>query len=121
MRRVTSIFLVGLVSLACAGSLHAGAGPTDEDDTTFEVDFFNGSSSAGTVYVNGNSVCTLAVKQSCDQDLAKSGGSYATVFRSADGSEVSRSIDASTCGDEGAVNFDISDNGVDITCNGWAF
>src|SRR5579872_2865762 len=78
----------------------------DEDDNSYEVDFYNHAGDSGTVILDGNTVCTLAMKQYCSQTLQKSSGRHTAVFHATAGYQVSESFDASTCGDIPAINFD---------------
>ena len=120
MSRV-SYFLAGFLVLS-AGALYTGAVAADDDaDDTYDVDFFNFAGDSGTVILDGNIVCTLEMKQSCTQTLQKTSGRHTAVFHATAGYQVSESFDASTCDDGESINFDIRDDHVDITCNGFAF
>lgn len=119
MSRITRLFLAGILILG-AGALYPGAVAADGDDT-YDVDFYNQAGDSGTVYLDGTAVCTLAMKQYCSQTLAKSSGRHTATFHATAGYEVSESFDASTCEDGEAVNFDIYDNHVEISCNGFGF
>ncbi len=70
--------------------------------------------------LDGNTVCTLAMKQYCSRTLQKSSGRHTAVFHATAGYQVSESFDAGTCDDGAAINFDIYDDRVEITCNGLA-
>lgn len=116
-----SHFLV-VVFILGTGVLYTGAtAADDEDDSSYEVDFYNHAGDSGAVILDGNTVCTLAMKQSCSQTLQKSSGRHTAVFHATAGYQVSESFDASTCGDIPAINFDIYDDRVEITCNGLVF
>ena len=113
--------LLGVFILG-AGALYAGlVAADDDDDSTYEVDFYNRAGDSGTVIPDGKSVCSLAMKQYCSQTLGKASGHHTAVFHATAGYQVSESFDAGTCSDEGAINFDIYDDHVEITCNGLAF
>ena len=113
-------FLAGVFVLV-AGALHADAVVADDDDNTYDVDFYNHAGDGGTVILDGNTVCTLAMKQRCSQTLQKSSGRHTAVFHATAGYQVSESFDAGTCPDGAAINFDIYDDRVEITCNGFGF
>lgn len=116
-----SCLLAGVFVLG-AGALYTDAtAADDEDDNTYEVDFYNQAGDSGTVLLDGKAVCTLEMKQSCDQTLAKNSGRHTAVFHATAGYQVSESFDASTCGDIPAINFDIYDDHVELSCNGLAF
>lgn len=121
MSRSSSLFLAGLVVALGAGALHAAPVPADDDGDTYDVDFYNQAGDSGTVYLDGNTVCTLAMKQYCSQTLQKTSGRHTAVFHATAGYQVSESFDAGTCEDEEAINFDIYDDHVQITCNGLGF
>lgn len=122
MSRSNSLFLAGLVVALGAGALYAGAAVADDDEeTTYDVDFYNHAGDSGTVILDGNTVCTLAMKQYCSQTLQKASGRHTAVFHATAGYQVSESFDASTCDEGEAINFDIYDDHVEITCNGLAF
>ena len=121
MSRSSSLFLAGLVVALGAGALHAAPVPADDDGDTYDVDFYNQAGDSGTVYLDGNTVCTLAMKQYCSQTLQKTSGRHTAVFHATAGYQVSESFDAGTCEDGEAINFDIYDDHVQITCNGLGF
>ena len=110
---LASAFILG-------GAVFAGGLAADEDDS-YDVDFYNHAGDSGTVILDGNSVCTLAMKQNCTETLQKSSGRHTAVFHATAGYQVSESFDADTCEDGEAINFDIYDDHVEITCNGLAF
>ncbi|MGH9553759.1 MAG: hypothetical protein ACRD3W_30545 [Terriglobales bacterium] len=114
-RLFVAIFVLG-AGLLCTGPVAA-----DDEDTTYDVDFYNHAGDSGTVYLDGKSVCSLEMKQYCSQTLDKSSGHHTAVFHATAGYEVSESFDAGTCDEGEAINFDIYDNHVEITCNGLAF
>ena len=123
MSRESYILLAGLFFLG-AGTSHAVVADDDDDtETTYDVDFYNGAGDSGTVYLDGNAICNLEMKQSCSQTLAKAGGRHTAVFRATAGYQVSETFDAGTCGQYpgASVNFDIYDDRVEITCNGLSF
>jgi hypothetical protein len=121
MSRGGHLFLAGVFILG-AGALHADAPAADDDtETRYDVDFYNLAGDSGIVYLDGNAVCTLAMKQSCSQTLEKSSGRHTAVFHATAGYQVSESFDAGTCEDGEAINFDIYDDRVEITCNGLDF
>src|SRR5690242_5863514 len=119
MSRASHFLVVFLV--LCAGALYAAPTPADDDDDTYDVDFYNHAGDSGTVLLDGNAVCTLAMKQSCSQTLQKSSGRHTAVFHATAGYQVSESFDAGTCDEGEAINFDIYDDRVEVTCNGLAF
>ena len=121
MSRLSRLLLAALVIALGAGTLHAGPILTDEDDNSYDVDFYNETSSEGTVYLDGNSVCTLSPRQYCSKTLAKSSGSHTGLFHASTGHELSQTFDADTCGDRGSVSLAIYDDHVEVTCNGFAF
>jgi hypothetical protein len=119
MPRLNRLGLAALVIALGAGI--SGAVAADDDDDSYDVDFYNHAGDSGTVILDGNVVCSLAMKQNCSQTLQKSSGSHRAVFHATAGYEVSESFDAGTCADKGAVSFDIYDDHVEISCNGLAF
>ena len=121
MAHSSRLFLAGLIVTLGAGALYVGAAAADDDDTTYDVDFYNQAGDSGTVYLDGNAVCTLAIKQYCSQTLQKTSGHHTAVFHATAGYQVSESFDASTCDEGEAINFDIYDDRVEITCNGLGF
>lgn len=115
-------YLLAGVCVLGAGALYTGpAVADDEDDNTYDVDFYNHAGDSGTVLLDGKSVCSLAMKQYCNQTLAKDSGRHTAVFHATAGYQVSESFDAGTCEEGEAINFDIYDDHVKITCNGLAF
>ncbi|HEV2321917.1 MAG TPA: hypothetical protein VGT42_06080 [Gammaproteobacteria bacterium] len=115
-------FLLAGVFILGAGALYAGTtAADDEGDNTYDVDFYNHAGDSGTVILDGNTVCTLAMKQYCSQTLAKNSGHHTAVFHATAGYQVSESFDAGTCEEGEAINFDIYDDHAEITCNGLAF
>ena len=114
--------LLAIFFILGSGALYAGAtAADDEDDNSYDVTFYNHAGDSGTVILDGNSVCTLAMKQHCSQTLQKASGRHTAVFHATAGYQVSESFDAGTCGDVPDINFDIYDDHVEITCNGLAF
>ena len=121
MPSTARLLLAALIIALGAGVLGTAALAADDDDDTYDVDFYNHAGDGGTVYLDGNAVCTLAMKESCSQTLQKTSGSHRAVFHAIAGYEVSESFDAGTCEDGEAINFDIYDDHVEITCNGLMF
>ena len=122
MSRHNRLFLAGLVVALGAGALYAGAAAADDDEeTTYDVDFYNHAGDSGTVILDGNTVCTLEMKQYCSQTLQKASGRHTAIFHASAGYQVSESFDAGTCDEGEAINFDIYDDHVEITCNGLGF
>ena len=123
MRQAAYLFLTG--ALVLAGGLQSSAVVADDDDDedTYDVDFYNYAGDSGTVYIDGTSVCTLQMKDSCSKTVQKSSGQHTAVFQATAGYKVSDSFDAGTCGQYpgAAVNFDIYDDHVEISCNGFSF
>lgn len=114
-------FLAGILVLG-AGALYTGSvAADDDDDDTYDVDFYNHAGDSGAVILDGKTVCTLAMKQSCSQALQKGSGRHTAIFHATAGYQVSESFDAGTCPDGAAINFDIYDDRVEITCNGLTF
>lgn len=111
---LAGIFVLGITAP------YIGAAAEDDEDNTYDVDFYNRAGDSGKVILDGNIVCTLEMKQYCSQTLAKSSGRHTAIFHATAGYQVSESFDAETCGDEGSINFDIYDDRVEITCNGLA-
>lgn len=106
------VFLAGLVIALGAGAVYA------DDDDSYDVDFYNLAGDSGTVYLDGDAVCTLEMKQNCTQTLQKNSGRHTAVFHATAGYEVSESFSADTCDEGESINFDIYDDRVKITCNG---
>ena len=121
MPRLNRLFLAAFVISLGAGTLYVAPAAADDDEDSYDVDFYNYAGDSGTVYLDGNAVCTLAMKQNCSQTLQKSSGSHTAVFQAVAGYKVSESFDASTCADKGSVSFDIYDDHVEINCNGFGF
>ena len=121
MRRRSYLILGGM--LALAGTLQSAAIADDDDDeaTTYELYVYNGAGDSGTVYVDGNVVCTLQMKQSCTPTIPRDSTRHTVVFHATAGYEARESFDARTCGDITALNFEIKDNSIEITCNGLSF
>lgn len=115
------LFLAGLVIALGVGTLYAGAAAADDDEDTYDVDFYNRAGDSGNVIIDGLVVCTLEMKQNCTQTLQKDSGRHTAVFHATAGYEVSESFDAGTCDEGESINFDIYDDHVEITCNGLAF
>ena len=109
-------FLAGVLVLG-AGTLFPGAVAADDDDS-YDVGFFNRAGDSGKVILDGNVVCTLAMKEYCNVTLLKTSGRHTAVFHATAGYQVSESFDAGTCDEGAAINFDIYDDRVEITCNG---
>lgn len=122
MSRFGRFFLAGLVIALGAGILYAAPAPADDDDDdTYDVDFYNHAGDSGAVILDGNTVCTLEMKQYCSQTLQKASGRHTAVFHATAGYQVSENFDADTCDEGATINFDIYDDHVEITCNGLAF
>ena len=124
MPHLKRLTLASLILALGAGALQTGPVlAEDDDDNSYDVDFYNGAGDSGIVYLDGHAVCTLAMKQSCSQTLAKTSGRHTAVFQATAGYKVSESFDTDTCGKYpgASVNFDIYDDRVEITCNGLAF
>jgi len=107
--------------LALAGAQQTAAIADDDQDTAYELDFYNGAGDSGTVYVDGNAVCALQMKQSCTPTIPRDNARHTVVFHATAGYEARDSFDSRTCADITALNFDIKDNSIEITCNGFSF
>jgi hypothetical protein len=122
MARGSRLFVVGALILA-GGLLPSAVVADDDDEDTYDVDFYNYAGDSGTVYLDGISVCTLQMKESCSKTIQKTSGHHTAVFQATAGYKVSDAFDASTCGQYpgASVNFDIYDDRVEISCNGLSF
>jgi hypothetical protein len=78
-------FLLAAVCVLGAGALHASAVAADDDDNTYDVDFYNQAGDSGTVYLDGKAVCTLEMKAYCSQTLQKASGRHTAVFHATAG------------------------------------